>query len=64
MNKAWGGSRPGAGRKPQGETEMVVFTVKFPKAEADEIKRRAEAAGEKRNAFLKRAIREFLKGKV
>lgn len=44
-NNTWGGSRPGAGRKTQGEPQTATITLRVSPAVKTRLRQQAEAAG-------------------
>lgn len=57
----WGGSRPGAGRKPR-EGAVRKFLVSLPLEQVAALDDLARQGGESRNAVLRRAVLAFLEG--
>jgi hypothetical protein len=61
--KAWGGKRPGAGRKPGAEGRTVLITASVPESLVTGLDELAESEGWNRSQAITEAIRGLLKRK-
>lgn len=53
--KGPGGARPGAGRKPSGKPQLGTVAIRFAAEDLAKVDAAAEAVGETRSDFVRRA---------